>query len=890
MKQGRGVILWLVWMLACSTLIAQSALDARVSIQVQNVSLERALLTLLDDQGVRLSFSNNIIPDKQVTANFNQIRLGTVLDALLDNTELAYREVGSQVVLHQNPVQKTERKFTISGFVEDAGTGERLIAASVLDRRLGKGVETNEYGFFSLTLPEGEVRLSAYYLGYIPQEYAIKLNKDKKIVLSLSASLSLPEIEVVARDTMIGGIRSGMSANILNAEDVRSLPALGGEPDLIRAAYFLPGVQTGTDGIGGIHIRGGNPEHNLILIDGVPVYNALHAAGLFSVFNTDAIRSAQLIKGGFPARYGGRLSSVLDVHTKEGNLNRLSGQAEIGLLTARASLEGPIVPEKGSFFISARKSFLNWYIEPFSRNQKEERGEDGKTGYDFYDVNAKLNYTLTEKDKVYLSFYRGNDHFRNNGFRSDDFVYYDQTWEDTVSFRFDQSYGEKLSWGNTVGALRWNHIWGNKLFSNTTLTFSRFATDIAYDSADSLFFLNQERTLLRRIDFGVYRSSIQDVGGKVDFDWLLSPSQTLRFGAGLTYHQFNPGILTYNEATEHLRDEDVQGNDPINSEESFAYVEDNIVFGDKLSLNIGLHAARLAVQGKTYTSLQPRASAYWQMGRRLGWRASYGEMAQFVHLLSTNSSIGLPTDLWVPATADVPPQRAWQVASGFDYDFGILQLNVEGYYKEMSNLLNFTEGAFFLNDWQSNVTTGNGRAYGAELLLQKSHGKTTGWIAYTLAWADRRFERINFGERYPFRFDRRHDFKVVLQHAFNKWMRVSASWVFSSGFAYSLPLSEYDFPIVSGEPVPVTDYGAKNSFRMPDYHRLDINAQVQFQTKNFWHGINVGFYNIYDRRNPLYFDLRTNITNDEGGLREQKEFVQVWLLPFLPSVNYSIKF
>jgi outer membrane cobalamin receptor len=890
MKKGRGVFLWLLLLLASGTLHAQSALDARVSIHVEHEPLEQALFTLIEHQHIRLSFSNDIIPRRSVSVNFSNAKLRTVLDALLRGTDLAYREVGNQVVLYADPKEKTQRKFTISGFVEDAASGERLIAASVLDRRLGKGVETNEYGFFSLTLPEGEVRLSAYYLGYIPQEYVIQLNSDKEVTISLSASLSLPEVEVIARDSITSGLRSGISTNLLDAEDVRSLPALGGEPDLIRATHFLPGVQTGTDGIGGIHIRGGNPEHNLILIDGVPVYNALHAAGLFSVFNTDAIRSAQLIKGGFPARYGGRLSSVLDVHTKEGNMNRLSGQAEVGLLTARASLEGPIVKDKGSFFVSARRSFLNWYIEPLSQNQKERQGEDGKTSYEFYDVNAKLNYNLSEKDKVYLSFYRGNDHFRNTGFRSGELMYYDHNLEDTAQFRFDQSYAEKLSWGNTIAAARWNHIWGNKLFSNTTLTYSRFGTDISYSSADSLIFLNMDETVLRRLDFGIYRSSIRDLGAKVDFDWLLSPSQTIRFGAGITHHRFNPGVLTYNEATEHLRGGDVQGNEPIDSEESFAYIEDQIIFGDKLSLNVGVHAARLSVQGKTYSSLQPRASAYWQMSDRLGWKASYGEMAQFVHLLTTNSSVGLPTDLWVPATADVPPQRAWQVSSGFDYDFDLLTLSVEGYYKEMNNLLNFTEGAFFLNDWQSNVTTGNGRAYGTELLLQKSRGKTTGWIAYTLAWADRRFELINFGERFPFRFDRRHDVKVVLQHAFSKWMRVSASWMFSSGFAYSLPLSEYSFPITSGDPVPVTDFGSKNAYRMPNYHRLDINAQLRFQTRNFLHGVNIGFYNIYDRRNPLYFDLRTDIVNDGDRLREEKEFVQVWLLPFLPSVNYSIKF
>ncbi len=889
MKKGRWAIVWLSLMLWGNVALAQSSLDTPVSLEVKNVPLEQALLQLVSEAKVRLSFSNNILPHKSVTGNFRQQPLRFVLDALLQDTDIAYQEVGSQIVLFVQEKTKIVRKFTISGFVQDAETGERLIAASVLDRKSDKGTETNEYGFFSLTLPEGEVRISVYYLGYIPQEYAFKLNSDKRLQIGLNASLLLPEVEVIAHDSVTSGLHSGVSSEYFNAEDIAMLPSLGGEPDLLRATHLLPGIQTGTDGIGGIHVRGGNSEHNLVLIDGVPVYNALHAAGLFSVFNTDAIRSAQLIKSGFSARYGGRLSSVLDVHTKEGNTNHFSGQAEIGLLTARASLEGPIVKEKSSFFISVRRSLLNWYTRPLSEKTKEDQGVKGKTLYDFSDINAKLNYSFSLKDKIYLSFYRGNDNFRNDGFSSDSFAYYSNRWEDTVRIRYDNWYGEELRWGNTIAAARWNHVFGKKLFANTTLTYSRFAADIYYGEVDSLVFENRDTTLSRYYDYGRFRSSIEDIGGKTDFDWLLSPAQTLRFGFGFTGHNFQPGALTYNETTEYLNTQDFQGNDPIRSLESFAYLEDNIVLGRAFSLNIGVHAARLKVQEKTYNSLQPRVSAYWRPGKRLGFKAAYGEMTQFVHLLS-NSNIGLPTDLWVPATANVPPQQAWQASFGLDYDFSLLQWSVEGYYKEMTNLLSYTEGAFFLNDWEQNVTTGNGRAYGIEMLLQKSQGKTTGWLAYTLSWADRRFELVNLGERYPFKFDRRHDLKIVVQHNFSKWMSVSANWVLNSGFAFSLPFANYYYDSTNGEPVPIIDYGSKNQFRMPLYHRLDVNASFTFKTRNFTHGVNVGFYNLYDRRNPLYYDLRTNFVNEGGELKETKEFVQVWLLPFLPSVNYSIKF
>mgnify|MGYP002071836500 CR=1 FL=1 len=889
MKEGKWLIIILIGILSGSALEAQNALDQLVSLRVQNVSVEKALLTLMEQENVPLSFSNDLLPRQPVSVHFRNQPLRTVLDALLQNTGLSYRQVGPQIVLYQAPRPKSERKFTISGFVQDAATGERLVAASVFERSLGKGVETNEYGFFSITLPEGKIHLSFYYLGYIPQEYTFQPAKDIHLVIELNASLLLPEIEVIARDSILSGLRSGISEVYLTGDDMAYLPALGGESDLIRTTHLLPGIQTGTDGIGGIHVRGGNTEHNLILVDGVPVYNALHAAGLFSIFNTDAIRSAQLVKGGFPARYGGRLSSVLDIHTKDGNRNRLSGQAEVGLLTGRVLLEGPITKGKGSFFLSARRSFVNWYTAPLSRRWKAEEGVTGETLYNFYDVNAKLNYDLSPRDKVYLSFYQGSDHFTNEGLRSTMFNVYSPSLEDTARIRWDSWYREALRWGNTVSAARWNHVFGNKLFANTTMTYSRFAADISYGTVDSLVLQRRDATLLRSFNFGQYQSGIEDLGGKTDFDWLLSPTHTIRFGGGITRHRFRPGALTYNERTEHLNTPETQGNDPITSLESFLYVEDNIVINNKISIQAGLHAARLSVQNKTYNSWQPRLSTYWQAAPRLGLKASYGEMAQFVHLLS-NSNIGLPTDLWVPATANVPPQRARQVSLGSDYRLPRFELSAEAYYKEMNQLLSYTEGAFFLNDWEQNVTTGEGRAYGVELLLRKTKGATTGWLAYTLSWADRRFDLVNLGQRYPFKFDRRHDLKLVGQHVFNRWMRVSANWVISSGFAYSLPIAEYFFETPDGTQVPVLDFGSKNQFRMPFYHRLDLNIGFTFKSKNFWHGLDVGCYNLYDRKNPLFYDLRTKFVADEGELKEQKEFVQVWLLPFLPSVNYSIKF
>lgn len=889
MNKSRRAIAGFLLLLLCSMASAQNALEQPVSIRLKNVLLEQALLTLINDSGVRLSFSNAILPAKQVTFKAKQQPLQRVLESLLQNTNITYREVGDQIVLYKMVLlPPSEKRFTISGFVEDAETGERLIAANVFDRKLGKGIATNDYGFFSLTLPAGEVQLSVNYLGYEASEQIFSLQQNQRVRIRLEAAMMLPQVEIIAHDSLTRGLPSGASTTYFNASDIKQLPSLGGEPDLIRSIHLLPGIQTGTDGIGGIHVRGGNSEHNLILIDGVPVYNVMHAGGLFSVFNTDAIRSAQLYKGGFPARYGGRLSSILDIHTKEGNMKKFSGQVEAGLLTLRASLEGPIVKDKASFFVSARRSYLNWYLNDFSRKEKKRQGEIGETGYQFYDINAKLNYTLSEKDKVYVSFYKGNDNFHNDGLQSDSITVYRNYQEDTLRFRYDQWYGERLSWGNAVGALRWNHLFSNKLFANATLTYSRFWTDIYYGTVDSLVYINRD-TALRQLDNGFYQSSIKDLGARLDFDYHWSPAHTLRFGVNATQHLFSPGTLTYDESTEYLRGQTVTSNDPITSHEYVAYAESNLTPGTQWSVNIGLHAAWLEVQQKNYYSLQPRFSTYWRALPKLGVKASAGRMTQFVHLLS-NSNIGLPTDLWVPATAKVPPQDAWQVSAGLDYNFKWAELSVEGYYKKMDHLLSYTEGAFFLNDWEDNVTNGNGRAYGIEWLLRKSVGKSTGWIAYTLAWADRQFERVNLGRTYPFKYDRRHDLKIVFQHSFSKWLNVSADWVMSSGAAYSLPISEYNFPISNGSTVPVTNFGSKNQFRMPLHHRLDVGANFTFKTKEVWHTLNVGVYNVYNRRNPLYYDIKTKYVTEEEELRQKKSYVQVVLLPFLPSASYSIRF
>lgn len=872
---------------------AQQLLDQPVSLSAKNVSLETALYQLIDESDVPLSFSNNILPNTSVTINVQAQPLRKVLRQLFQGTNLSFLLEGQQILIFKRKyTTRPKRQFTISGFLKDEATQETLIGASIFDQKTKQGTITNEYGFYSLSLPEGEVEVLFSFLGYTSQVLRFRLDSSAVINQSLQSNLTLQTVEVVGRSGWEQQRPREMSTDYLNPKMVEELPGLGGETDILRAAYLLPGVQTGTDGVGGMFVRGGGAGQNLVLIDDVPVYNIYHAAGLLSVFNSQAVRSAKLLKGGFPARYGGRLSSVMDVRTKDGNAREWAAEAEVGMLTGRFSTEGPIVKDKSSIFVSGRFSYLNWYFRPISERWKLEQGERGSTGYEYYDINAKVNFTISDQDRVYLSLYNGSDGYSNSGLFESTLSILDIARNEVISFQSEQEYSESITWGNTVGALRWNHVFGNKLFANATFTFSQLNVDIDYREVDRLLRLDPTIELFDLLNVGRYSSGIYDYGAKIDFDYVPNASHYIRFGAGTILRTFEPGALSFTGVNEDIDFEGSLANDPIQSTENYFYLEDEVTFGERWLVNAGVRYENLAVQQRNYTVLQPRLFTSYKVNDWMSAKASYSSMAQFLHLLS-QSGIALPTDLWVSATAQVPPQRSWQVDGGANFMLGKgLELNVEAYYKRMDNLIAYTEGANVLNNWEDNITTGQGNAYGIELLLRKSVGKTSGWISYGLAKVDRQFELINKGRPFPFKFDRRHDLKLVVNHRLNDWCHLSANWVLSSGFAFSLPFERYIFqePGSPQDPVVIEDFDAINKYRMPTYHRLDVGAHMRFKGEKIVQQLHLGIYNVYNRRNPLYYNLRTEIVNRNNSLDAVKRFVEVPLLPILPSVSYTVKF
>jgi hypothetical protein len=867
-------------------LAGQNLLNRAVSISLENATLEEALYQLIDRHDLPLSFSNDILPSARVSIHLQGVALKHALNELLRGSSLRFEEVGQQIVIYL----PADAVFTLSGFLEDSRTGERLANASIAELLNGKGTVSNRYGFYSLTLPAGKARLSFTYLGYEPRTLDIMLHESQQLNLALRGSLDLAPVEVVGQ--RIAPLPKKLGPGLghdLQVEEAERLPTLGGEADVLRMIHLLPGVQTGAEGIGGLHIRGGDNGQNLIMIDGVPVYNAAHGAGLLSVFNSHAIQSARLIKGAFPARYGGRLASVLDIRTREGNRKEFSARGEVGMLAGKLFVEGPLVPEKGSFFLSARRSLVDWYLQPLSRSIKAQRGEDGVVGYRFYDLNGKANLELSSRSHLYLSLYSGGDRYSNTS------ILADSMRQDLQGFRYDRFAQDQMSWGNTVASLRWNYLFNDKFFGNFALTYSALDSRINHFQADSVVNLATGLPINHSASLGYFASGIQDVGAQIDLDYIPSPRHYLRFGLHVLRHRFDNALL--------VGDQEKTGNDPARplpgfpdlarqsiAWESAAYIEDEVKLGQRLAVNAGLHAAAFHLRGQSYWSLQPRLAASWQVARALSFEGYYNQMQQFVHLL-TNSAIGLPTELWVPSTEEVGPQASWQAGLAAQQALGRgWGLSLDGYYKAMRGLPDYIEGAPFLDDWAGNVTIGEGRAYGAELLLRKSQGKLRAWAAYGLAWADRQYEDINNGLRFPYRFDRRHEFKTAVIFQLQDWMDFSANWLYSTGLAFSPPVGQYEIFIPGAGWVTAIDFGQKNAYRMPAYHRLDVGANFRLHTGAIQHVIHIGVYNLYNRRNPLYYDLRTTYRLENGQLRPRREFVQSWLLPMLPSLSYSAQF
>jgi len=761
------------------------------------------------------------------------------------------------------------KKYTISGYIVEKGSKENLPGVTVYVANTNIATISNAYGFFSLTLPETDsVEIVAAFIGFVSQKTKVSLHSNQTINIELVNNNELKEVEIVGQKTEVISQDVQMSKIDIPVEKVKDIPALLGEKDVLKVLQLLPGVQKGNEGSSGFYVRGGGPDQNLIILDDATVYNAFHLFGFFSLFNGDALKSIELTKGGFPARYGGRLSSVLDMQMKDGNKEKLKGEAGIGIISSRITLEGPIIKDKCSFLVSGRRTYIDALIYPFLP-------KDQKGGYYFYDFNAKLNYVLSNKDRLYVSGYFGSDEF-----------YFNVKEGKTTT-------GGGLKWGNATGTVRWNHLFSNKLFSNTSFIFTDYKLVITASekNKDSDFSLK-------------YSSGIRDYSYKTVFDYIPNPNQYIRFGIQSTYHRFSPSAITLKSSNAF---DTTLAKTIYESFENGIFFEDDIKFNNKWRSNIGLRISNFILKDKYYFNPEPRLSVRYLFAKDLSFKVGYAYMNQYLHLLS-NTGIGLPTDLWVPATAKVPFMNSQQIAAGFAKDFieKGYDISVEGYYKNMNNMLSYKEGASFLSlgtvdgkplTWEDNVTSGKGWSYGSEVLIRKNKGDFTGWIGYTLSWTQLQFNELNFGKKFYARYDRRHDISVVGIYKIKDQITISGVWVYGTGNAITLPLNTYNASqftlpgntfnnsIINQTMVgTVSDYGQqRNAYRMGAYHRLDLGVQFYKEYPKFTRVLEVSLYNAYSRQNPFFYFIETNENN-------KKVLKQLSLFPIIPSISSTWKF
>ncbi len=760
------------------------------------------------------------------------------------------------------------QKISINGYVTDKASGERLLGASITVAGTGVGTTSNSYGYYSITLPPttDSVELRFTMVGYDPLAARLPGNTGQKFDAGLTLQKALEE--VVVRSARRSDIqqRTQMSSISISPETIKNLPAFLGEADVLKAIQLLPGIQAGTEGSNGVYVRGGGPDQNLILLDGVPVYNASHLFGFFSVFNADAINSVDVIKGGFPARYGGRLSSVIDLRMKEGNNQKFHGEGGIGLIASRLTLEGPLKRGKSSFMVSGRRTYADLFMRPIIR-----ASSDGNTnaGYFFYDLNAKANIWLSPKDHLYVSGYFGKDKFSAN-----------EKYESASGGQQDR-YSNGIQWGNATAVVRWNHEFGKQLFSNLTVNYTRYVFDLFSD--ENITTINGQRERY----FQKYYSGIRDFSTRLDLDYLPHPDHYFRTGASVTWHAYRPGAFQNKITSATFNEDTVLQSSFVNANEVDAYVEDDWRLSARLKVAPGIHFTGFRVQNKWFGSVQPRLAARYLLNNSMSLKASYAQMNQFIHLL-TNSGLGLPTDLWVPATTKVPPQISHQVAAGWAYNHkGTVEFSGEGYYKSMQQVVEYAEGASFAsttNNWEDRVETGKGWSYGLELFAQKKKGRTTGSVGYTLSWTNRQFANLNDGKIFPYKYDRRHDFKMAVIHQVSPRFQLSADWVYGTGIATTFPTAVYQ----NASGVEVEVYGDRNSNRLPAYHRMDVGLKWSKQKKRHEKAWVINIYNVYNRLNTFF--IYRNSRYDYSTNTSRNVFTKVTLFPIIPSISYQFKF
>lgn len=761
-----------------------------------------------------------------------------------------------------------QKKVTLSGYIKDAKSGETIIGANIYVKDLKQAAQTNTYGFYSVSVPPGRYEVLFSYVGFITRTDTINLIEDRALDVQMRDQTTLDEVEISSRgaDNVRG---TEMGTITLSVDKTKKLPVIFGEADILKILQLMPGVMSAGEGNSGFYVRGGGPDQNLVLLDDAVVYNTGHLFGFFSVFNSDALKNVTLIKGGMPANYGGRLSSVVDVSMKDGNMKEYHAEGGIGLIASRLTLQGPIKKDKGSFMLSGRRTYLDVIIKPFVK------GSFKNSGYYFYDANLKANYNIGDKDRLYLSGYFGQDKFKFAGESG--------------------NFNAEIPWGNNTATLRWNHQFSNKIFTNTTLVYNEYNFASNFKFGESEFKLS---------------SGVRDYNLKSDLDYYTTFNHHIKGGINYTYHKFIPNQITGKSGETEINPDDAAIK---YAHEAGAYIMDDFDVTKWLRINAGVRYSWFGQIGpytdyvydykvqridsttyapgeliKQYGGWEPRLNARVQLNENSSVKASVAKSYQYIHLLSNNGST-LPTDIWVPSTLRVRPQEAWQYSLGYFKNLmdNKIETSVEVYYKKMKNQVEYRSGYLpsSLTDPELDYVYGTGEAYGSEFFINKTKGRFTGWIGYTLAWTYRKFPDLNGGKRYPAKYDRRHDLSIVASYEASKRWTFSTVFIYATGNAITLPSNLYFI-----EASLVQQFSELNAYRVFAYHRMDLSAIYTPQRKKVrkWQGSwAFSIYNVYSRQNPYFIYLDTEGDVNKGVDVKVK---QVSIFPIIPSITYNFKF
>lgn len=744
------------------------------------------------------------------------------------------------------------QNITISGYVKDARSKESLIGVNILADK-GTGTTTNAYGYYSLTVPANDsVVIRVSYISYEPQSFLIKNKKSQRLDILLEPKATqLEEVVISANktDENVNNPETGVMKIPIKTIDM--LPVLAGEKDILKTIQFLPGVQQGQEGTTGFYVRGGNTDQNMVQLDEATIYNPNHLFGLFSSFNINAVKSMRIIKGGFPADFGGRLSSLVDITMKDGNKEQFEEEGGIGVLTTNLTLQGPIEKGKSSFIISGRRSFLDLIFKPFYPN-----GFNGMNYY-FYDFNMKLNYELNKNNHLFVSFFRGND---------------------VASYIGANSLNFNTDFGNKTSTVRWNHLYGDKLFSNMSFVFNDYHLALATTQGNY---------------YSALFTGVRDFTVKSDFTYLSSPNHTTKAGLVYTYHTITPGVLSAKVP----RNGNLQNISPDSllqyySSDAAAYINDEVKMTNAISASYGLRFPVYYSRSKTYTAVEPRLTVKFSLGPNTSIKASYVEVNQFIHLVP-NSTASLPTDIWLTSSPKIKPQKSTQYVAGIFKNFkdNTIETSVEAYYKTMKNEVLFKEGTQITlgSNIEDFLVFGDGTSYGIEFFVKKNFGKLTGWASYTLSKTTELFPDLNFGKEFPFTYDRRHNFSVAAVYALSKTWTISAAFTYYSGMAFTIPSGRvYVFNDGSLYDGIYYDYSGRNNARLKPYNRLDLSISNKKETKIFGKKYErewvFGVYNAYNRQNPYFVYLTVDYYS------HQPQAKQVSLLPVIPSISFNFKF